>query len=116
MWSSLTPCVRVDVLLAGDEQAGVELGEDKAVVPGLPEELHAGGVGHSGNGDAVAVLGGRAERLGHLLPAHAPVGGQEGHGPQEESDGSLDEGEARGAHLLQEVHLGGLEKEMETVK
>lgn len=105
--SSLTPCVCVDVLLAGDEQAGVEGWEDKAVVARLPGELDAGGVGDAGNGDAVAVLGGRTEWLGHLLSAHAPVGGHEGHATQEERHHRLDEGEARGTHLLQERHHAG---------
>lgn len=104
----LTPRVCVDVLLTGDEQAGVEPGEDEAVVPRLPGELDAGGVGHAGDGDAVAVLGGRTERLGHLLFAHAPVGGHEGHAAQEEGHERLQEGEARGAHLLQEGHRVGV--------
>lgn len=105
--SSLTPHVRVDVLLADDEQAGVEGGEDEAVVPRLPEELDVGGVGHAGNGDAVAVLGGRAEGLGHLLFPHTPVGGHEGNAAQEEGRHRLDEGEARGAHLLHQRHHAG---------
>lgn len=83
-------------------------GEDKAVVPRLPGELHVGGVGDAGNGDAVAVLGGRAKRLGHLLFPHAPVGGHEGQGTQEERHDRLDKGEARGAHLLQERHGAGI--------
>lgn len=106
--SALTPCVCVDVLLTGDEQAGVKLGEDEAVVPRLPGELDVGGVGHAGNGDAVAVFGGRTEGLRHLLSAHAPVRGHEGHAAQEERHKRLDKGEARGTHLLQEGHREGV--------
>lgn len=86
----------------------MKLGEDEAVVPRLPGELDVGGVGHAGNGDAVAVLGGRAERLGHLLFAHAPVRGQEGHSAQEEGQERLHKGEARGTHLLQKRHHVGV--------
>lgn len=81
--SPLTPCVCVDVLLADDEQAGVEGGEHKAVVPRLPEELDVGGVGDARNRDAVAVFCGSAKGFGHLLLAHAPVRGQEGHDTEE---------------------------------
>lgn len=105
--SALTPHICVDVLLTGDEQASVKPGEDEAVVPRLPGELDVGGVGDAGDGDAVAVLGGRTERLGHLLFAHAPVGGHKGHAAQEERHERLDEGEARGTHLLQEGHHVG---------
>ncbi len=83
-------------------------GKDKAVVPRLPGELDVGGVGDAGNRDAVALLDGRAKRLGHLLFAHAPVGGQEDHAAQEERHHRLDKGEARGAHLLQERHRAGI--------
>lgn len=82
-------------------------GEDKAVISRLPGEMHAGGVGDAGDGDAVAVLGGRAERLGHLLFAHAPVGRHEGNTAQEERHNRLDEGETRGSDLLQERHHAG---------
>lgn len=74
--------------------------EYKAVVPGLPEELDVGGVGDTGHGDAVAVLVGSAERLGDLLLANAPVGGQEGSGAQEERRQRLDKGEAWGSYPL----------------
>lgn len=94
-FSSLTPCVCVDVFLADEEQANMEGGEDEAVVPRLPGELDVGGVGHAGNGDAVGVLCGRAERLGQLLAPRAPVGGHEGHATHEERYNRLDEGEAR---------------------
>lgn len=86
----------------------MEDGEDEAVVPGLPGELDGGGVGHAGNGDAVNVLDGRAEGLGHLLPTRAPVGGHEGDAPREEGHNGLEEGEARGTHLLQESHGEGV--------
>lgn len=79
-------------------------GEDEAIVPGLPEELDVGRVGDPRNGDAVAVFCGGAEGLGHLLLAHAPVGGHEGGATQEERHDRLDEGEARGAYPLQERH------------
>lgn len=89
-------------------------GEDESVVPRLPGELDAGGVGDTGNWDAVAVLGGRTQRLWHLLFAHAPVGGHEGNAAQEERHDRLDEGEAGGTHLLQECHhtrgRGGFEE------
>ena len=88
----------------------MEGGEDEAVVPRLPEELDVGGVGHAGNGDAVAVLGGRTEGLGHFLFPHAPVGGHEGDAAQEEGHHRLDEGEARGAHLLHERHHAGTKR------
>lgn len=104
---SLTPGICVNVLLTGEEQAGVEGGEDKPVIPGLPGDLDAWRVGQSGNGDAVSVLDGRAERLGHLLFTHAPVGGRKGYAAQEEGHDRLDEGEARGADLLEEGHNGG---------
>lgn len=97
---SLTPSIRVNVLLAGDEQACVEGGEHKAVVPGLPEELDVGRVGDARHGDAVAVLVGSAERLRNLLLADAPVGGQEGSGAQEERRHRLDKGEAGGSYSL----------------
>lgn len=89
----LTPCVSVDVLLTNDEQTRVKGGEDEAVVPGLPEELDVRGVGHAGDGNTVGVLGGRAERLGHLLFALAPEGGHQGHRVQEERHDGLEEGE-----------------------
>lgn len=82
----------------------MEGGEDEAVVSRLPEELDVGGVGDAGDGDAVAVLGGSTEGFGHLLLAHAPVRGHEGHPAQEQRHYCLDEGEARGTHLLQERH------------
>lgn len=88
-------------------------GEDEAVVPGLPEELDVGGVGHAGHGDAVAVFGGRTERFRHLLFTNAPIGGHEGHGAEEERRNGLDEGEARRTHLLQERHAAGLLLEKE---
>lgn len=83
-------------------------GEDEAIVPGLPEELDVGRVGDARNWDAVAVLGGGTEGLGHLLPAHAPVGGHEGGATQEQRHDRLDEGEARGAYSLQERHHAGV--------
>lgn len=79
-------------------------GKDEAVVARLPEELDVGGVGDSGHWDAVGVFGGGAEGLGHLLLTHAPVGGQEGNAAQEQGGQRLEEGDARGAHLLQERH------------
>lgn len=79
-------------------------GEDKAVIPRLPGEMDDGGVGDAGDRDAVAVLDGRTERLGHLLFSHAPVGRHEGNAAQEERHNCLDKGEARGTHLLQECH------------
>lgn len=82
-------------------------GEDKAVVPRLPRELNAGGVGDAGHRDAVAVLGGRTKGLGHLLFTHAPVGGHDGPAAQQERHDRLDEGEARGTHQLQERHRTG---------
>lgn len=82
--------------------------EDEAVVACLPVELDVGGVGDAGNGDAVAVLGGSAEGLGHLLSTHAPVRRHEGHAAQEQRQDCLDEGEARGTHLLQERHGTGV--------
>lgn len=82
----------------------MKVGEDEAVVSGLPEELEVGGVGHAGNGDAVAVFSGCAQRLGHLLFPHTPEGGREGHGAQEERHDCLEEGEGRGTHPLQECH------------
>ena len=81
-------------------------GEDKAVVPRLPGELDVG-VGDAGDGDALAVLGGRTERLGHLLSAHAPVGRHEGSAAREKRHNGLDKREARGAHLLPERHQAG---------
>lgn len=101
---SLTPLIYVDVLLTDDEQSGVKVGEDKAVVAGLPEVLNPGGVGDAGNGDAIGLLGGRTQRFGHLLLTHAPVGGHEGRGAQEVRQKCLDKGEARGAHPLHECH------------
>lgn len=83
-------------------------GEDEAIVPGLPEELDVGRVGDAWNWDAVAVLGGGTEGLGHLLLAHAPVGGHEGGATQEQRHDCLDEGEARGAYSLQERHCTGV--------
>lgn len=85
-------------------------GEDEAVVSRLPEELDVGGVGDAGDGDAVAVLGGSTEGFGHLLFAHAPVRGHEGHPTQEQRHYGLDEGEARGTHLLQERHHSGIKR------
>lgn len=79
-------------------------GKNEAVVARLPEELDVGGVGDSGHWDAVGVFGGGAEGLGHLLLAHAPVGGHEGHGAQEQGGQRLDEGDARGPHPLQQRH------------
>lgn len=79
-------------------------GEDEAVVARLPEELDVGGVGDSRHWDTIGVFGGGAERLWHLLLTYAPVGGHEGHPAQEEGGKRLDEGEARGTHLLQERH------------
>lgn len=104
----LTPGVSVDVLLAGEEQARVKGGEDEAVVARLPVELDVGGVGDAGNGDAVALLGGSAEGLGHLLATHAPVRRHEGRAAQEQRQDCLDEGQARGTHLLQERHGAGV--------
>lgn len=91
----------------------MESREDEAVVSRLPEELDVGGVGHSGDGDAVGVLGGCAERLGHLLLSHTPEGGHEGYGVQEERHDRLEEGQGRGAHPLKEGHRArdGLEGE-----
>lgn len=83
-------------------------GEDEAIVPGLPEELDVGRVGDARNWDAVAVLGGGTEGLGHLLLAHTPVGGHEGGATQEQRHDCLDEGEARGAYSLQERHCTGV--------
>lgn len=83
-------------------------GEDEAIVPGLPEELDVGRVGDARNWDAVAVLGGGTEGLGHLLLAHAPVGGHEGGATQKQRHDRLDEGEARGAYSLQERHRAGV--------
>lgn len=100
----LTPLVGVDVLLAGDEEAGVKVGKDEAVVARLPEELDVGVVGDSGHWDAVGVFGGGAEGLRHLLLPHTPVGGHEGHAAQKQGGEGLDEGDARGTHLLQERH------------
>lgn len=100
----LTPLVSVDVLLAGDEEPGVKGGKDEAVVARLPEELDVGGVGDSGHWDAVGVFGGGAEGLWHLLLTHTPVGGHEGHATQGQGGERLDEGDARGTHLLQERH------------
>lgn len=100
----LTSSVCVDVLLTDEEQPRVEGGEDEAVVPGLPEELDVGVVVQAWNGDAVGVLGGRAQRLGHLLLPRAPEGGHEGQGAQEERHDRLQEREGRRAHLLQESH------------
>lgn len=51
----------------------MKAGEDKAVVTRLPEELNVGGVGDTGDGDAVAVLDGSAKGLRHLLFTHAPI-------------------------------------------
>lgn len=82
-------------------------GEDEAVVARLPEELDVGGVGDSRHWDAVGVFGGGAEGLRNLLLSHTPVGGQEGHAAQEQGGQRLDEGDARGAHLLQERHHVG---------
>lgn len=79
-------------------------GEDEAVVARLPEELDVGGVGDAGHRDAVGVFVGGAKGLWHLLLPHAPVGGHEGHPGQEEGGQRLDEGQARGTHLLQERH------------
>lgn len=100
----LTPLVGVDVLLTGDEEPSVKGGKDEAVVARLPEELDVGGVGDPRHWDAVGVLGGGAEGLWHLLLTHTPVGGQEGHAAQEQRGQRLDEGDARGTHLLQERH------------
>ena len=100
----LTPFVSVDVLLADEEQASVKGGEHEAVIPGLPEELDVGGVGQAWNGDAVAVLGWRTERLGHLPLTHAPEGRHEGHSAEEERHDCLEEGEGWGTHPLQECH------------
>lgn len=100
----LTPLICVDVLLAADEEPSVKGGEDETVVTRLPEELDVGGVGHSGHWDAVGVFGGGAERLRHLLLTYTPVGGHEGHPAKEQGGKRLDEGEARGTHLLQERH------------
>ncbi len=86
----------------------MEGGKDEAVVARLPGELDAGGVGDAGNGDAVAVLGGRTKWLGHLLFTHAPIGGHKGCSTQEEGHHCLDEGEARGTHPLQECHHAGI--------
>lgn len=80
--------------------------EDEAVVARLPEELDVGGVGHARHRDAPLELGGRAERLGHLLLARAPEGGGEGHGAQQEGHDCLEEGQGRGAHSLEEGHHG----------
>lgn len=90
--------------------------EDKAVIARLPGELDVGGVGQAGDGDAVAVFDGRTERFGHFLFAHAPVGRHEGNTAQEERDNRLDEGEARGTHLLQERHRSGAEGGLGLVK
>lgn len=79
-------------------------GEDEAVVARLPEELDVGGVGDSRHWDTIGVFGGGAERLWHLLLTYAPVGGHEGQPAQEKGGKRLDEGEARGTHLLQERH------------
>lgn len=82
----------------------MEGGEDEAVVACLPEELDVGGVGHAGHRDASLELGGRAEGLGHLLPARAPEGGREGQGAQQEGHHGLEEGEGRGSNSLKEGH------------
>lgn len=103
----LTSSVCIDVLLTDEKQPRVEGGEDEAVVPGLPEELDVGVVVQAGDGDAVGVLGGRAERLWHLLFTRAPEGGHKGQGAQEERQNRLEEGKGRRTHLLQESHHGG---------
>lgn len=100
MVESLTPGVFVDVLLADEEESGVEGGEDEAVVSGLPGELDVRGVGDSGHGDAVLVFDRRTQRLGNLLLPLAPEGGQEGEAGHEEGGRGLEEGEAGASHLL----------------
>lgn len=68
----------MDVFLAGDPDAGVELAEQEAVVPGLPAVDHLVGVGlvHAVV-DALVRAQLAALGLGDPLGAHAPVRGDE---------------------------------------
>lgn len=82
----------VDVLLAGEPDAGVELPHHVLVLAGLPYVLHqprvvdVGAVEH----DAERLPGGhqtRAERLHHLARALAPVaGGESRHGQEQREE------------------------------
>ena len=77
----------MDVLLAGEPDAGVELAEEEAVVPGLPAVHHLVGVRlvHAVV-DALVRAQLAALGLGDPLRAHAPVGGDEGGDGEEEGE------------------------------
>ena len=79
----------VDVLLAGEPDAGVKLPHHVLVLPGLPDVLNQPRVVDVGavEPDAERLLGGDragAERLHHFTRPLAPVaGGERGHGQEQ---------------------------------
>lgn len=99
--------VHVDGLLAGEEDAGVELPHDELLLSGLEDVLHLPAVVQVGavEADAEQLLllhrGSRAEGLGHLPGALAPVaGGHRRHGEGQSHDVE-GEGQGRPAPVLQ---------------
>lgn len=81
----------VDVLLAGEPDAGVKLPHHVLILPGLPDVLHQPRVVDVGavEPDAERLLGGDrsgAERLHHLPSALAPVAGGESRHGQEQGE------------------------------
>lgn len=81
----------VDVLLAGEPDAGVKLPHHVLILPGLPDVLHQPRVVDVGavEPDAERLLGGDragAERLHHFPRSLAPVAGGESRDGQEQGE------------------------------